>query len=429
MTGTRLLWLVSLGRSRVRLLVVTYRFPAYTHTADRNVIYHLVRHFSKRHEVSLVALATERPADQSTDLIREFCARTEVVPLPRWRSVLNASLGVLRDGPLQLHYYWSPEMRARVQQVAVEQRIDVAYGYHLRSAPYLMPLNGIPKVVALQPAQVLHFGRRCKVIRNPLKRLLYGLEYRRLIGYEQAVAERFERCLLISETDREAIDPEGRLANVFYNPHGTDVARFAPPPDMDRDPASLVFAGAMNIDTNTDAVHFFVRDILPLIWRKRPDVRLYVVGRHPPRSVRLLARDSRIVVTGLVPDLRPHLWRATIGIDPIRIAAGMQNKVIEGMAAGLPLVITSVANEGIGAVDNDHVLIADGPQKFASAVLELLRDPARARALAQRAETLARSQWTWEFHFESLEALLKDVVDRRNAPLSQSVQPAFKAPS
>lgn len=402
----------------MRLLVVTYRFPAYTHTADRNVVYHLVKHFSRRHEVSLVALATERTADQSTALVRPFCVRTEVIILPRWRSVLNAGTGLLRRGPLQLHYYWSPEMRARVQAVATEERIDAAYGYHLRSAPYLTGLAGVPKVIALQPAQVLHFGRRWEVIRNPVKRLAYGVEYWRLRGYERGIGKQFDRCLLISETDRRAIDPSGELKNVFFNPHGTDVLRFAPPRETTREPMSLVFAGALGIDTNSDAVLFFARKVLPLIWRERPDVRVYVVGRYPPASIRRLAQDRRIDVTGLVPDVRPYLWRAAVGIDPIRIAAGMQNKVIEGMAAGLPMVITSAANEGIGARHGENVWIADAPEEFASAVLTLLRDSARAHALARRAQAFAQSHWTWAYHFERLEALLEELVQRRSSALA-----------
>ncbi len=394
----------------MRLLVVTYRFPAYTHTADRNVVYHLVRHFSRRHEVTLAALATGRKVDQSTDLVRPYCARIERVVLPQWISVLNTGLGLVRDRrPLQLHYYWSQELSRRVARLVEEQHIEAAYGYHLRSAPYLTGI-GVPKVIALQPAQVLHFGRRRQLIRSPLKRAVYEIEYRRLLGYERAVAQQFDRCLLISETDRTAIDPAAELTNVFYNPHGTDVGRFAAPADSPREPASLVFAGAMSIDTNTDAVHFFVREILSHIWRERPEVRLYIVGRYPPRSIRRLARDPRIVVTGLVPDVRPYLWKATVGIDPIRIAAGMQNKVIEAMAAGLPTVITSAANEGIGAVHGETVWVADTPGEFAAAVLRLLRDTARARELGERARRFAASQWTWEYHFDRLEGLLEELI-------------------
>lgn len=394
----------------MRLLVVTYRFPAFRSTADRNVVYNLVKHLSRRHEVSLVAFATADPATQSTDLVRPYCRRTEVVVLPVWRSMLSAGIGLLGREPLQMRYYSSGAMRQRVAAVAREQRVQAAYGYHLRSWPYLAALNGVPKVLALHPAQVLHYGRLRGVIRSPLKRLVYTVEHRRLRGYERAVARRMDRCLLISPADRLAIDPDGELTNVVYNPHGTDVASFTRPADAVREPASLVFHGAMYMDTNTDAVLHFVRDVLPLIWRARPETRLYVVGRHPPRSIQRLAADPRIIVTGLVDDVRPYLWRATVAVDPIRIAAGMQNKVIEAMSAGLPMVVTSTANEGIGARDGEAVRVADEPEAFARAVLELLSDHVAARRLGEAGRRFVQEGWTWETHFCRLEALLEELA-------------------
>ena len=154
-----------------------------------------------------------------------------------------------------------------------------------------------------------------------------------------------------------------------------------------------------------------MREVLPLIWRARPAVRLLVVGRHPPRSVLRLAKDSRIEVTGLVSDMRPYLWKSTVGLAPMRIAAGMQNKVIEGMAAGLPMVITSAANEGIGA-SQENVCIADDPEDMAAAVLGLLGDPHAARRLGESAQRFAAANWSWEHHFDQLESILQDLAMR-----------------
>src|SRR5208337_657521 len=139
--------------------------------------------------------------------------------------------------------------------------------------------------------------RRYKLTRNPVMRAISGIEYRRLIGYELNLAQKFTSCLLISEKDRDAIDPDHLLHNVFYNPHGTDVDSFAPPPDVVREENSLVFCGAMYMDTNFDAVQYFCRNILPLIWAKRPETRFTIVGKQPPQSVLKLAEDSRISVT------------------------------------------------------------------------------------------------------------------------------------
>jgi glycosyltransferase involved in cell wall biosynthesis len=397
----------------MRLLFVTYRFPAFTHAADTNTVYHLVKYFGPRHEVSLVALAADHGPSQSRHLVAPYCVRMEAVVRPRWRSALSCARGLLGRRPLQLWYYHSPEIKRRISQVLQEQRIQAAYGYHLRSAPWLADFNDIPRVIAIQPAQVLHYGRRAQIVRQPLKRLLYTMEHRRLQGYERAWARKFDRCLLISEKDRRAIDPQGELDNVFHNPHGTDVEALAPPPGNQREPDSLIFAGALNMDTNRDAVRYLVERLLPLIWRQRPGVKLYIVGKNPPARIKGYARDRRLMVTGFVKDLRPFLWRAAVGVNPMRIAAGMQNKVIEGMAAGLPMVMSQEANEGIGAVDGETVLIAGTPEDFARKVVGLLKNPEQARRLAAAGQALVRTQWSWEHHFQQLEDLLEELVRQR----------------
>ncbi|NWF93029.1 MAG: glycosyltransferase [Syntrophaceae bacterium] len=236
------------------------------------------------------------------------------------------------------------------------------------------------------------------------------MEYERLIGYELTVARRFDRCLLISEKDRLAIDPNRELKNVFYNPHGTDVDLFAPPPNNKREPASVVFAGALSIDTNSDAVLFFVDKILPRIWRQRPDVRFYIVGKNPPASIIRLNKDPRIRVTGFLEDIRPYLWRCSVGVDPIRIAAGMQNKVIEGMAAGLPMVVSPEANEGIGAPEREALVVGKNPEDFATKVLTLINCPEVAQKLSITGRNYVKKYWSWEYHFRQLEGLFFELV-------------------
>ena len=234
---------------------------------------------------------------------------------------------------------------------------------------------------------------------------------------------------MISERDRDAIDPEHILQNVFYNPHGTDVQSFAPPEDNVREPGTVVFCGSLSIDTNVDAVLDFHAQVLPLIWQKNPQVRFLVVGKTPPRTIRQLARDPRIEVTGSVPDVRPYLWRATVGIDPIRMAAGMQNKLIEGMAAGLPMVITPEANEGIHAPDGKAVLIGRGATEFAGHVLRLLDHPVEAIAVAHLGMAFVRAHWSWECHFGQLEDHFKTLAGQTSLRLSCREACSSLAPS
>lgn len=397
----------------MRLLFVTYRFPVYRGDASSNTVFNLVKYFSRSHEVSLVGLAPAPVPEESRRQLEQYCRRIEVEEWPKWRAAINTTRGLMSSTPLQMWYFRCDSFAAKVRQVVEEEEIDLAYGYHLRSGQYLAELDSIPRVIALQPAQILHFERRYRLTRNPLLRVLYGMEYRRLRGYEVELAQKFNSCLLISEKDRNAIDPNGSLGNVFFNPHGADVMSLAPPSDALRDEATLVFCGSMAMDTNVDAVLHFHKDVLPLVWAKRPETRFVIVGRDPARAVLKLTEDRRVTVTGYVKDVRPYLWTASVGVDPIRMAAGMQNKVIEGMAAGLPMVISPEANEGIHAPEGRAVLIGRSPEEFAAHVLKLLNDRSLAKDVAQEGVSFVQSHWSWEHHFRCLEGLFESLVPER----------------
>ena len=394
----------------MRLLFVTYRFPVYSGDATSNTVFNLVKYFSRDHEVSLVGLASAPISKESRIQLERYCRRVEVVSWPKWHGALSAARGLLSAEPLQMWYFRSNALAEKVKQVIAEEAIDLAYAYHLRSGQFLADLNSIPRVIAVQPAQVLHFGRRFQLTHNPIMRSIYGIEYRRLIGYEVKLAQKFTSCLLISEKDRDAIDPDHLLRNVFYNPHGTDVISFAPSADVIREENSLVFCGAMYMDTNFDAVLHFCRNILPLIWAKRPETRFTIVGKRPPRSILKLAEDSRISVTGFVEDIRPYLWKASVGVNPIRMAAGLQNKLLEGLASGLPMVISAEANEGINAPEGKAVRIGRTSEEFAAHVLALLENKAEAETMAAEGLAYVRSQWSWEHNFRSLEEHLNKLL-------------------
>nr|MDQ3071471.1 glycosyltransferase [Acidobacteriota bacterium] len=282
----------------MRVLFVTYRFPVHTHDAACHTVYRLVRHFSARHDVYLAGLAPSEAWASDRGLVAPYCRAIGTHVLPRAVSGAQAMLSLATDRtPLQVAYYRSSGFAALVKRMVAEHDIDIVYGYHLRSAQYIAGL-AVPRVIALQPAQILHFGRRRRIIKDPIRRLPYTIETGRLAGYERDVAARFDRCLLISETDRAAIDPGGTLDNVLFSPHGVDVEHFTPPPGQASEPRTLIFSGALGMDTNSDAVLYFCREILPLVHRAAPDARLFIVGKEPPASVRALASDPRVTVTG-----------------------------------------------------------------------------------------------------------------------------------
>lgn len=393
----------------MRLLVAAPRFPWPLDKGDRLTVHNLVQHFSRRHSVALVCFLEPGQDPEWVHQLDGVVERLEVVPLGRAGAYGRAALGLASRRPLQVHYYRSPAMARRLRRVIEEFRPDLVYAHTIRMAEYLAERPG-PGILAMQISMALNYGRLARHARSPWRRAAYRIEARRARGYEPRIAARFDRCLLISEADLAALGSP-RPANVLINPHGVDFAHFTPSRGAAGEEGRLVFTGNMAYPPNADAVEWFVAEILPRVRREVPGVRLDVVGADPPARVLALAADPAVEVTGRVPDLRPYLERAVVGIDPLRIGAGLQNKVLEGMSMGLPMVVTSIANEGIGAVPGEEVLVADDPAAFAAAVVRLLQDSGLRRSLGERARRAIEQRWSWEAHFSDLESAMLSLVE------------------
>ncbi|MCJ7725670.1 MAG: glycosyltransferase [Acidimicrobiia bacterium] len=392
----------------MRILVLAPRFPFPLDKGDRITVFNLVRHFSRLHDVALVTFLEpdQNPADRRH--LADVADRIDTVPLRTRRAYVRAFLGMLRGRPLQVGYYSSPEMARTVAEVIEEFQPDIVYSHTIRMAEYLAD-DRRPKVLAMQISMRLNYGRLARFHKSLLRRIVYRIEAWWAGRYEPRIARRFDRCLLISEHDVAALGTP-RPENILINPHGVDYRFFASTGAGAEQEGSLVFTGNLAYPPNVDAVRWFVEEILPLVRAEVPGVRLSVVGADPLPEVRRLAEDPAVEVTGRVPDLRPYLDRAQVAIDPLRVGAGLQNKVLEGLSMGVPMVVTTVANEGIGAEPGRHLLVADAPAEFAAAIVSLLGDPERRTAMGAHARTFIVEQWSWEKHFDDLEREMCSLV-------------------
>ena len=392
----------------MRLLVLAPRFPYPLDKGDRLTVFNLVRHFSRFHEVALVTFTEpdQDPADRRH--LEGSASIIETVPLRPMPAYLRAIVGLTRGRPLQVGYYRSPVMAERVEQVLREFRPHLVYAHTIRMAEYLVDEKR-PRILAMQISMRLNYGRLSRHHRSRLRRLVYRVEAWRAGRYEARMARRFDRCLLISAADVAALgDP--RPDNVVINPHGVDHRHFTSTGPGPEEEGRIVFTGNMGYPPNADAIEWFVDEILPLVRDDLPGVRVSVVGADPLPSVRALAADSSVTVTGRVSDLRPYLDRAQVAIDPLRVGAGLQNKVLEAMAMGVPMVVTSVANEGIGAEPGHHLLVADTPEEFAREVVTLLGDRDLRTRMGEAARRFIVEEWTWEKHFADLEREMAALV-------------------
>jgi glycosyltransferase involved in cell wall biosynthesis len=291
------------------------------------------------------------------------------------------------------------------EQMHAQNHYDVVIPYYIRTAEAAKNLTHTRKIVAIQLSLAAQWKRAAKYASNPLVKAAKGMEARRLAAYEGDMFEEFNKCLVISNHDLKhmaKVDP----AKVFFNPHGVDTVKFAPR-DTAKKPGSIVFSGAMAFQPNEDAVCYFAETAWPRVRAAVPHAIWTIVGKNPTAKVAALARLPGVTVTGTVAKVEDYLAQAEVAINPLRIGGGLQNKLLEGMSMGLPMVASSVANEGIGAIPGEHLLLADQPGEFADHVISLFGNKAKRETLGQAARKFIEDKWTWEYHFARLENLLE----------------------
>jgi polysaccharide biosynthesis protein PslH len=205
-------------------------------------------------------------------------------------------------------------------------------------------------------------------------------------------------------------DEAATPSSIAVVPNGVDLEYFAPQ-QLDRTPATLVFSGKMSYHANTAAALFLAQDIMPLVWARRPDVRLVIAGSSPPAAVQALAADRRIQVTGYLPDLRPAIAGATLAVCPLRYGVGIQNKVLEAMALATPAVVARQAARALAVRDRHDLLLAEQPAEYADAILTLLDDPARAARLGAAGRRYVERHHNWDTAAAQLELLYRDAIE------------------
>jgi sugar transferase (PEP-CTERM/EpsH1 system associated) len=409
----------------MRILFLTPRFPYPPLKGDSLRAYHQLRTLSTNHKITLLSLAEAPVSAEDYRQVADLCERVIVVPLPKWRAMLNMGLGLLSRQPLQVRYYQSAAFRRLLKTTLATEQFDVVHATLIRMLPYVWDLQGPPVVVDLIDSLSLNLSARYKEARS-LKRLAYGLEYQRVRAYERAVVRHFPGLAVSSPADRQVLSCEGSNP-VEVIPNGVDIDRF-PFHDPDgREPETLVFTGNMGYPPNEDAVLWFADELWPLLRAERSGVRLWVVGTNPGERVRALERTNPgIEVLGQVPDVTTYLHRATLAVCPMTTGSGIQNKVLEAMSAGAPVVSTSLANRGVRGVPGRDLIVAHDAQEFATAVSNLLDDPAKRAYLAQNGRTFVEAHYRWEQHAKRLSALYSRTADcvLRTAESDEEAKPS-----
>lgn len=383
----------------MRILFVTPYVPSRIRTRP----YHLIRELARQgHQVTLLTAATSEQEARDAEELRGWGVRVEVFPVPRARSLANCLLALPTQEPLQAVYAYHPAMEWRLAERARSGEFDLVHIEHLRAARLVRAVQGIPTVYDSVDCISLLFEQTLQRTPRWTSRVLAALDLARTRRYEAHLLARYDRVVVTSRRDREALEalarrylpPSARPAPVTVVTNGVDLEYFRPQDGL-RDGRRVVFTGKMSYHANVAGALYFAREVLPRIWAQDPEVQFWVVGKDPPEAVQRLARDPRIVVTGTVDDLRPYLARAAVAVCPIPYAVGIQNKVLEAMAMGTPVICTRAAAEGLEARPGEDLLVADTAEEFARYVLRVLGDPALAKRLGITGRQYVETRHDW----------------------------------
>ncbi|MCB0207897.1 MAG: glycosyltransferase [Anaerolineae bacterium] len=379
--------------------------------------YNLIKHLAKRgHQITLLALIPPGEDTSSLDILRTWCDRVETVVLPRWRTLWNTASAIPAGIPLQAAYSRSPEMAERIQSVQQNAKFDVVHVEHLRGSELSSAVNSTPIVFDSVDSITLLFEHVCASGPNWKSRMMARLDLARTRRYEGDLLKRYPQVLVTSPKDRDALVKFSTIRNpqrFTVLPNGVDLEYFKPI-DSPRETETIVFTGKMSYHANIAAALDVAKHVMPLVWQQFPQAHFVIAGKDPAPEIEALTDDPRIIVTGTVPDLRPYLAKATVSVSPMRYGVGIQNKILEAMAMGTPVITTSNALSSLQATDGEELLIGDTPEAVAHNIIELFKDQTLAQRVGDAGRYYVETYHDWNVTAENLEAVYRDVMPVKN---------------
>jgi glycosyltransferase involved in cell wall biosynthesis len=376
--------------AKKRMLVLTPRFPYPEITGDRIRILNICRALRAHFELTLLSLCETREemCFQPQDVLFSSIER---VHLPRWRSYLNTALAIPGSRPLQLAYYNSEKFRKMVKTLLPQH--DLALAHLIRTGQYLEDEPGVRILEMTDAISMSYLGMRTLSGSYNWKRLVYRLEQDRLKTYELRAEQKFDRVLLTSQADRRFLDPS-HIWPIEVIPNGADLEKLPfQPPAFDAN--VIVFIGNMVSLQNQDACHYFIQKILPLV-KAQANVVFRIVGSATDAVQRQFRRYSGVQMTGRIERIQDGVGDAFCGVCPVRAGAGIQNKILEYLALGLPCVTSTVGLSGVRALPGKELLVYHDPDEAAREILMLYSDPALRLKMASAGRRLVCRKYDWQ---------------------------------
>lgn len=378
----------------MRILFLTPTLPFPPVGGEKLRPFYFLKYLSLKHKISLFAFIERR---EEIEAVKNcpFDIDIHTVLLPKWHSYLKVLRGFFSFQPLEVYYYASKKMQRLINQELNNHKFDLIFCHLIRMAHYIRDDVLVKKAIDLSDALPLRYHLSSN-IRSDIFSLIEKIESKRLKKYEPKAIKKFDLSFIASSKDKKYYSKKLSVENLSLIPNGVEIeegslSRVSP------ESKKIVFFGNMRPFPNQDAFFYFYKKIFPLIKNEVRDVKLILVGANVNKNIlSLAAKEPAFFVYNNVADIKPFVKDAAVSVAPMRIAVGIQNKIIQSMAYGLPVVATSIGLGGIDACPNQDILIADDPLSFSKQVVNLLQDEKLRNYLIENAYKLIKLKYHWQ---------------------------------
>jgi len=401
----------------VNILYLCHRFPFPPKRGGKIRPFNMIRHLqASGHQVTVCSLARSAAEAEEGRGIAAHCTAFHMghvkEPVQFARMIARLPLPT----PSSMGYFYSTELAAKVRQLLASQRWDLIFVHCSSVAQYVQHVKDVPKILDFGDMDSQKWLEYAHYKPFPLS-LGYTLEGNKMLWAEKRLARRFDLCTATTRAEWQTLDGYGTGAATDWFPNGVD-AQFFSPTDGAYDADTISFIGRMDYYPNQECMQRFCDQVWPLLRQQRPQMKLLIVGADPSPGMLALGQRPGVTVTGSVPEVQPYIRGSALMVAPLAIARGTQNKILEAMAMGVPVVTSSVAAGGVDAEPENHLLVADTPQQIAAAVLRITQNPAQRQHFAKSGRERMLSHHAWPRSMQRLDGIIESCLRgyRQNNP-------------
>jgi glycosyltransferase involved in cell wall biosynthesis len=385
-----------------KIVFITSRFPYPLDKGDKLRVFFQLKHLSADHEIHLITISESEVTNVQLEKIKPFCTAIYTFKLPIYKRFFQMIISPFKGLPFQVAYFYNSKIKKRIHQLVGEIQPDIIHCHLIRTTEYVKEIKDVRKALDFMDAFGKGMERREKMERNPFKRCMFRYEKTKLYKYEEQIFDYMDRFCIISQQDKELINGI-RKDEILTIPNGVDFEMFYP--RKEQKIYDLVFMGNLGYPPNVHAIHFLVKEILPEIKKEYSNIRLLLAGSGAGTQIRNLQSDN-VHLIGHFDNISDSIAMSKIMIAPMRISIGLQNKVIQAMAMGVPCVVSKITNNAIKAKHGKEIIEAVTAKEFANEIIGLLLNEKKANEIGEEGYRFVHENFSWERQNEIMNLLI-----------------------